>query len=77
MVADGHNVTCYNRHGNHVSGVEFDGEKLDSYKGVKIKAVPTINRKGLTAMCWIPKMCRKKIIVTIHGVIIGTFFGYC
>lgn len=95
MVAEGHEVTCYNRKGHHVSGAEFDGEKVDNYKGIQIKTVPTIERRGLAAMtssffaavkaavgrydivhihaegpaamCWIPKLCGMKIIVTIHG----------
>ena len=82
MVKLGHQVTCYNRGGHHVSGKEFDG--------------PTINRKGLTAvsssffaalasafgrydvvhihaegpaaMCWIPKLFGKRVVVTIHGL---------
>ena len=49
-VAEGHEVTCYNRRGHHVSGAEFDGERVDIYKGIKIKTVPTIERKGLAAM---------------------------
>ena len=32
MVRLGHKVTCFNRGGHHVSGSEFDGEKLDAYK---------------------------------------------
>ena len=95
MVKLGHQVTCYNRGGHHVSGKEFDGERLHEYKGVKLKTVPTINRKGLTAvsssffaalasafgrydvvhihaegpaaMCWIPKLFGKRVVVTIHG----------
>lgn len=50
MVRLGYSVTCYNRKGHHVSGAEFDGEKVDTYKGVKVKTVPTIERKGLAAM---------------------------
>ena len=50
MVKKGHSVTCYNRHGHHVSGKEFDGNSLKEYKGVKLKSVLTINRKGLAAM---------------------------
>ena len=96
MVKLGHQVTCYNRGGHHVSGKEFDGERLHKYKGVKLKTVPTINRKGLTAvsssffaalasafgrydvvhihaegpaaMCWIPKLFGKRVVVTIHGL---------
>ena len=50
MVELGHAVTCYNRAGHHVSGKEFDGGVLKEYKGVKLKSVFTINRKGLAAM---------------------------
>lgn len=50
MVKVGHSVTCYNRSGHHVSGKEFDGGSHKEYKGVKLKSVFTINRKGLAAM---------------------------
>ena len=50
MVKAGYSVTCYNRMGHHVSGKEFDGDSLKEYKGVKLKTVLTINRKGLAAM---------------------------
>lgn len=51
MVALGYDVICYNRAGHHVSGKEFDdGNKRTEYKGVKLKTVPTVNRKGLAAM---------------------------
>ena len=50
IVKAGHSVTCYNRSGHHVSGKEFDGGSLKEYKGVKLKSVFTINRKGLAAM---------------------------
>lgn len=50
MVETGHSVTCYNRSGHHVSGKEFDGGAHKEYKGVKLKSVFTINRKGLAAM---------------------------
>lgn len=48
MVAAGHSVTCFNRKGKHVSGGEV--EKLKEYKGVKIKEVFTVDKKGLAAM---------------------------
>lgn len=48
MVKLGHSVTCFNRKGKHVSGGEI--EKLNEYKGVKIKEVFTIEHKGLAAM---------------------------
>lgn len=50
MVTLGHEVTCYNRKGHHVSGKEFDDKKLTEYKGIKLKTVPTINLRGIAAM---------------------------
>lgn len=50
MAALGHNVTCLNRSGHHVSGHEFDEAKLTEYKGVKLKNVWTLDKKGLAAM---------------------------
>lgn len=50
MVQRGHQVTCYNRGGHHVSGAEFDAVKKGEYQGVKLKTVFTINRKGFAAM---------------------------
>ena len=49
MVMHGHSVTCYNRTGHHVSGKEYDIEHLDEYRGIRLKRVPTIDRKGLAA----------------------------
>lgn len=96
MVKLGHQVTCYNRDGHHVSGKEFDGEKPHEYEGVKLNTVPTITGKGLAAvsssffaalacavgrydvvhihaegpaaMCWIPKLFGKRVVVTVHGL---------
>ena len=52
MLEQGHEVTCYNRRGNHVSGKEFDdgSDKLIEHNGIKLKYVPTIEKKGLAAM---------------------------
>ena len=50
MVQLGHSVTCYNRKGHHVSGAEFDGEVKSEYKGVKLKTVPTIEKKGYVGL---------------------------
>lgn len=50
MVKLGHQVTCFNRKGHHVSGSEFDGSQLSEYKGVKLKSVWTLDKKGLAAM---------------------------
>lgn len=50
MAKQGHNVTCFNRSGHHVSGKEFDQKSQSEYKGVKLKSVFTLNKKGLAAM---------------------------
>ncbi|NTO71428.1 glycosyltransferase family 4 protein [Enterococcus faecium] len=50
MVALGHEVTCYNRSGPHVSGKQFDQHKNKEYKGVKLKTIFTLNIKGIAAM---------------------------
>lgn len=50
MAARGHSVTCYNRNGHHVGGKQFDSKHLPEYKGVRLKYVPTLNRRGLAAM---------------------------
>ncbi len=96
MAALGHKVTCYNRKGHHVSGSQYDTFTGKGYKNVKIKTVPTIEKKGLAAVsssffaalcslfgrydvvhihaegpaafCFIPKLFRKRVIVTVHGL---------
>lgn len=50
MAALGHEVTCYNRGGHHVSGKEFDSDTLTEYKGVKLKKAITVNARGIAAM---------------------------
>lgn len=50
MAAAGHNVTCLNRSGHHVSGQEFDEAKSTTYNGVHLKNVWTLDKKGLAAM---------------------------
>lgn len=50
MVEKGHSVTLFNRKGHHAAGAEFDNEKRYEYKGVKLKEVFTINKKGFAAM---------------------------
>ena len=49
MVKKGHEVTCYNRKGHHVSGKEFDSKEQKEYKGVRLITVPTVDKKGLAA----------------------------
>lgn len=50
MVRMGHEVTCYNRKGHHVSGKQFDEERLSEYRGVRLKGLPTLDKKGLAAL---------------------------
>lgn len=94
MADKGHSVTCYDRNTHHVSGEMIDN--TSEYKGVKIKRVWTLDKKGLAAMtsslsaaicaslgrydvvhihaegpaamCWLPKLLGKKVVVTIHGL---------
>lgn len=94
LVQDGHQVTCYNRAGHHVSGAEYD--RKTEYEGICQKKVPTIEGKGLAAVsssffaaffsaighydvvhihaegpaffAWLPKLFRKRVVVTIHGI---------
>lgn len=50
MAKAGHQVTCFNRAGHHVSGKEFETDEVKEYKGVRIKTVLTLDKQGLAAM---------------------------
>lgn len=50
MVQQGCQVTCYNRSGHHVSGSEYDCVDKTEYKGISLKYVPTIEKKGFAAV---------------------------
>lgn len=51
MAERGHRVVCYNRRGHHVSGKEFDADTAGrQYRGIELKSVITIDKKGLAAM---------------------------
>lgn len=50
MAQAGHQVTCYNRSGHHVSGSQFDDTTNSEYAGIRQKSVPTIEKKGLAAV---------------------------
>lgn len=45
MVNKGNRVTCYNRAGHHVSGAEYDTKAAKEYKGIRLKKVPTIEKR--------------------------------
>lgn len=92
MVSSGNTVTCYNRKKHGVRAAERPKE----YKGVTLKYVPTIDKKGLAAFTasffaalrcafgrydvvhfhaegpcywlWLPKLFRRRCIVTVHGL---------
>ena len=65
MVAAGHQVTCLNRAGKHVSGNEFGTKAYHEYKGIRIKTVPTLDKKGLAAMT-----------ASLTGAIVAAFGSY-
>ncbi len=50
LVQAGHTVTCYNRKGHHIGGTQFDTDNQPTHKGISIKTVPTLDKKGLAAM---------------------------
>ncbi len=50
LVSRGYDVTCYNRKGHHASGKEYDSKNQKEYKGIRLKSVITIDKKGLAAM---------------------------
>ena len=50
MVQKGYEVTCFNRRGKHVSGENIEINPAEEYKGVHIRTVWTLDKKGLAAM---------------------------
>lgn len=50
MSEKGYDVTCFNRKGHHVSGAAFDEAQRTEYRGVKLKSVWTLDKKGLAAI---------------------------
>ena len=50
MVKLGHRVVCFNRRGKHISGQNFEVKNINEYKGIEIKTVFTIDKKGLAAV---------------------------
>ena len=65
MAAAGHRVTCLNRAGKHVSGREFAAAAQKEYRGVRIKTVPALDKKGLAAMT-----------ASVTGAIVAAFGRY-
>ena len=54
LVERGNLVDVYNRKGKNVQDKSADKDKknIKEYKGVKIKTIPTINKKGLDALIY-------------------------
>ena len=50
MVRLGHRVICYNRAGQAMDGNIQKNLPTDTYRGVQLKTVPTLDRKGLAAV---------------------------
>jgi hypothetical protein len=46
MVEQGNEVMCFNRAGHHVSGSKYDKAQQGEHKGIRLKTVPTIDKKG-------------------------------
>lgn len=52
LVKKGNIVEVYNRKGNNVSDKNIKTKKVNNYKGIKIKTIFTINKKGLDALLY-------------------------
>ena len=52
LVKKGHEVDVYNRKGNNVLDSKIKTKKIKEYKGVKIKTIFTVNKKGLDALIY-------------------------
>lgn len=54
LVMNGNKVDVYNRKGKNVQDKNADKEikKIKEYKGVKVKTIPTINKKGIDALLY-------------------------
>ena len=52
LVQRGNQVDVYNRKGNNVSDRNIKTKKIKEYKGVNIKTVFTINKKGIDALLY-------------------------
>ena len=52
LVQKGNKVDVYNRKGNNVADSNIKTKKIKEYKGIKIKTIFTINKKGLDALIY-------------------------
>ncbi len=74
LVKKGHIVDVYNRKGNNIqdANADKDKQKLTEYKGVKIKTIPTLRKKGLEALVYsffatIKALFRKYDVIHYHA----------
>jgi len=72
MTKRGYDVTCYNRSGHHVSGKEFDAGRQSECQGVRLKYVPTVQKRGLAAVsssifASVFAACSSNKVVHIHA----------
>ena len=65
MADAGHRVACLNRAGKHISGKEFETASLKEFRGVQIKTVPALDKKGLAAMT-----------ASVTGALVAAFGNY-
>jgi len=96
LVKLGHQVDAYNRAGKHVSDRTIKQKTSNTYQGIRLIPVFTIDKKSLNAflysifasllvsvrkydvihyhaigscvMLWIPKLLRRRVVVTVHGL---------
>lgn len=50
MAGMGYEITCYNRRGQHVAGSRFAAQNLQECRGIRLKRVWTLDKKGLAAV---------------------------
>ena len=80
MVEKGHQVTCFNRTGQHVSGKEYEVQKLDEYRGIRIRRVPTLDKKGLAAVTssfFASLAAALDLSRALHSVKLGIIHQHC
>lgn len=65
MVAQGHEVTLYNRRGGHVSGEQYEaGIRAKTYEGARIVRVPTPQSRSLNAVVY-------SFLASLHALLGG------
>ena len=70
MVESGHNITCFNRKCDSANAIKLS--KVSVYRGINLKEIFTVNKKGLAAMtsglfACIATALRRYDVVHIHA----------